>query len=104
MVRFDLSSVDESLETGLHSSMVGSQQRQVVTSEQTSGASGKHKVGKLKGFASVSSLVGDQEVLPQAPDSFPPLRDEAAVRVLKGRMKGIQGHCNSCYMDAALFR
>ncbi|KFV98774.1 Ubiquitin carboxyl-terminal hydrolase CYLD, partial [Fulmarus glacialis] len=39
----------------------------------------------------------------QAPDSFPPLRNEAAVRVLRGRMKGIQGHCNSCYMDAALF-
>ncbi|XP_061230218.1 ubiquitin carboxyl-terminal hydrolase CYLD-like [Neopsephotus bourkii] len=46
---------------------------------------------------------GGQEVLPQAPDSFPPLRNEAAVRVLRGRMKGIQGHCNSCYMDAALF-
>ncbi|KFP28148.1 Ubiquitin carboxyl-terminal hydrolase CYLD, partial [Colius striatus] len=36
-------------------------------------------------------------------ESFPPLRDEAALRVLQGRMKGIQGHCNSCYMDAALF-
>ncbi|NXH19205.1 CYLD hydrolase, partial [Bucco capensis] len=36
-------------------------------------------------------------------DSVPPLRSEAAVRVLRGRMKGIQGHCNSCYMDAALF-
>ncbi|XP_057262665.1 ubiquitin carboxyl-terminal hydrolase CYLD-like [Pezoporus wallicus] len=46
---------------------------------------------------------GGQEVLPQAPDSFPPLRNEAAVCVLRGRMKGIQGHCNSCYMDAALF-
>ncbi|XP_033921341.1 ubiquitin carboxyl-terminal hydrolase CYLD-like [Melopsittacus undulatus] len=46
---------------------------------------------------------GGQEVLPQPPDSFPPLRNEAAVRVLCGRMKGIQGHCNSCYMDAALF-
>ncbi|NXU93963.1 CYLD hydrolase, partial [Xiphorhynchus elegans] len=39
----------------------------------------------------------------EAPESFPPLRDEAAVRVLRGHMKGIQGHCNSCYMDAALF-
>ncbi|XP_054023491.1 ubiquitin carboxyl-terminal hydrolase CYLD [Dryobates pubescens] len=46
---------------------------------------------------------GGQEVLPQAPDTSPPLRNEAAVRVLRGRMKGIQGHCNSCYMDAALF-
>ncbi|NXJ67718.1 CYLD hydrolase, partial [Rostratula benghalensis] len=39
----------------------------------------------------------------QAPESFPPLWNEAAVRVLRGRMKGIQGHCNSCYMDVALF-
>ncbi|KAL8181532.1 UNVERIFIED_CONTAM: hypothetical protein K2H54_005348 [Gekko kuhli] len=33
----------------------------------------------------------------------PPLRDDLAVHVLRGRMRGIQGHCNSCYMDAALF-
>ncbi|XP_042321038.1 ubiquitin carboxyl-terminal hydrolase CYLD-like [Sceloporus undulatus] len=33
----------------------------------------------------------------------PPLRDDMAVNVLHGRMRGIQGHCNSCYMDAALF-
>ncbi|XP_051467342.1 ubiquitin carboxyl-terminal hydrolase CYLD-like [Apus apus] len=46
---------------------------------------------------------GEQEVLPQIPESFPPLRNEAAVHVLRGRMRGIQGHCNSCYMDAALF-
>ncbi|NXU79508.1 CYLD hydrolase, partial [Oreotrochilus melanogaster] len=39
----------------------------------------------------------------QAPESFPPLRNEAAVQVLQGRMKGIQGHCNSCYIDVALF-
>ncbi|NWX11789.1 CYLD hydrolase, partial [Aegotheles bennettii] len=39
----------------------------------------------------------------QAPENFPPLRNEAAVHVLLGRMKGIQGHCNSCYMDVALF-
>ncbi|XP_067146201.1 ubiquitin carboxyl-terminal hydrolase CYLD-like isoform X3 [Apteryx mantelli] len=45
----------------------------------------------------------DQEVLPQVLVNFPPLRNEAAVRVLRGQMKGIQGHCNSCYMDAALF-
>nr|XP_020633462.1 ubiquitin carboxyl-terminal hydrolase CYLD-like [Pogona vitticeps] len=35
--------------------------------------------------------------------NLPPLRDEMAVKVLSGRMRGIQGHCNSCYMDAALF-
>ncbi|KAF7237187.1 Ubiquitin carboxyl-terminal hydrolase CYLD [Varanus komodoensis] len=35
--------------------------------------------------------------------SLPPLRDDMAMRVLQGRMRGIQGHCNSCYMDAALF-
>uniref|UniRef100_A0A8D0GF04 Ubiquitin carboxyl-terminal hydrolase CYLD n=1 Tax=Sphenodon punctatus TaxID=8508 RepID=A0A8D0GF04_SPHPU len=40
---------------------------------------------------------------PPVVGNFPPLRDGTAVRVLKGPMKGIQGHCNSCYMDAALF-
>uniref|UniRef100_A0A8B9QLY4 Ubiquitin carboxyl-terminal hydrolase CYLD n=1 Tax=Anas platyrhynchos TaxID=8839 RepID=A0A8B9QLY4_ANAPL len=45
----------------------------------------------------------EREALPHAPVSFPPLRNEDAVSVLRGRMKGIQGHCNSCYMDAALF-
>ncbi|XP_068094231.1 ubiquitin carboxyl-terminal hydrolase CYLD-like isoform X2 [Hyperolius riggenbachi] len=33
----------------------------------------------------------------------PPLQGAAAVDILEGDMKGIQGHCNSCYMDAALF-
>ncbi|XP_075067714.1 ubiquitin carboxyl-terminal hydrolase CYLD-like isoform X2 [Mixophyes fleayi] len=33
----------------------------------------------------------------------PPLQEKAAVDVLEGDMRGIQGHCNSCYMDAALF-
>uniref|UniRef100_A0A3P8QYP3 Ubiquitin carboxyl-terminal hydrolase CYLD n=1 Tax=Astatotilapia calliptera TaxID=8154 RepID=A0A3P8QYP3_ASTCA len=28
---------------------------------------------------------------------------EQVKQLLTGRMKGIQGHCNSCYMDAALF-
>lgn len=45
----------------------------------------------------------EQEDVPHAPLSFPPLRNEEAVHILRGRMKGIQGHCNSCYMDAALF-
>ncbi|XP_010226172.1 PREDICTED: ubiquitin carboxyl-terminal hydrolase CYLD-like [Tinamus guttatus] len=45
----------------------------------------------------------EQEALPQVRVNFPPLGNERAVQVLQGRMKGIQGHCNSCYMDAALF-
>ncbi|XP_053322008.1 ubiquitin carboxyl-terminal hydrolase CYLD-like [Spea bombifrons] len=36
-------------------------------------------------------------------EGVPPLQGTVAVDVLLGRMKGIQGHCNSCYMDAALF-
>ncbi|XP_064255508.1 ubiquitin carboxyl-terminal hydrolase CYLD-like isoform X1 [Passer domesticus] len=61
---------------------------------------------RFQSFPSSGLSLGDyrgQEVLPECPESFPPLRNEAAVRVLQGRMKGIQGHCNSCYMDAALF-
>ncbi|KAG7488291.1 hypothetical protein MATL_G00033130 [Megalops atlanticus] len=32
-----------------------------------------------------------------------PLSSEEALQRLVGKMKGIQGHCNSCYMDSALF-
>lgn len=35
--------------------------------------------------------------------AVPPLDGDRAVQVLKGKMRGIQGHCNSCYMDSALF-
>ncbi|KAI4880818.1 hypothetical protein NFI96_031833 [Prochilodus magdalenae] len=35
--------------------------------------------------------------------NIPPVRSEDVMNVLVGRMKGIQGHCNSCYMDSALF-
>ncbi|XP_034529613.1 LOW QUALITY PROTEIN: ubiquitin carboxyl-terminal hydrolase CYLD [Notolabrus celidotus] len=36
-------------------------------------------------------------------EPVPPVSTEQVDRILIGRMKGIQGHCNSCYMDAALF-
>ncbi|XP_032381268.1 ubiquitin carboxyl-terminal hydrolase CYLD isoform X1 [Etheostoma spectabile] len=36
-------------------------------------------------------------------DTVPPISTEHVNQILIGRMKGIQGHCNSCYMDAALF-
>uniref|UniRef100_A0A3P8QWT2 ubiquitinyl hydrolase 1 n=1 Tax=Astatotilapia calliptera TaxID=8154 RepID=A0A3P8QWT2_ASTCA len=36
--------------------------------------------------------------------TVPPMSTEQVKQLLTGRMKGIQGHCNSCYMDAALFR
>nr|DBA23896.1 TPA: hypothetical protein GDO54_011611 [Pyxicephalus adspersus] len=40
----------------------------------------------------------------RVPGKIPPLQGSAALDILHGNMKGIQGHCNSCYMDAALFR
>lgn len=36
-------------------------------------------------------------------ETVPPVSAEQVHQVLIGRMRGIQGHCNSCYMDAALF-
>ncbi|XP_010764854.1 ubiquitin carboxyl-terminal hydrolase CYLD [Notothenia coriiceps] len=36
-------------------------------------------------------------------ETVPPISTEQVKHILIGRMKGIQGHCNSCYMDAALF-
>lgn len=37
-------------------------------------------------------------------ENVPPIRTEDVSKLLIGQMKGIQGHCNSCYMDSALFR
>lgn len=37
-------------------------------------------------------------------ETVPPVTTEQVDRILIGQMKGIQGHCNSCYIDAALFR
>lgn len=37
-------------------------------------------------------------------ETVPPVTTEQVDHILIGQMKGIQGHCNSCYMDAALFR
>lgn len=36
-------------------------------------------------------------------ENVPPISTENVDQVLIGRMKGIQGHINSCYMDSALF-
>ncbi|XP_073708564.1 ubiquitin carboxyl-terminal hydrolase CYLD [Garra rufa] len=36
-------------------------------------------------------------------ENVPPIRTEDVSKRLIGRMRGIQGHCNSCYMDSALF-
>ncbi|CAL8309437.1 unnamed protein product [Lota lota] len=36
-------------------------------------------------------------------ETVDPISTDQVARILIGRMKGIQGHCNSCYMDAALF-
>lgn len=37
-------------------------------------------------------------------ENMPPISSEDVLKLLTGRMKGVQGHCNSCYMDSALFR
>lgn len=36
-------------------------------------------------------------------ENVPPIRTEDVSQRLIGQNKGIQGHCNSCYMDSALF-
>lgn len=37
-------------------------------------------------------------------ENVPPISSEDVLNRLTGCMKGVQGHCNSCYMDSALFR
>ncbi|XP_077391281.1 ubiquitin carboxyl-terminal hydrolase CYLD isoform X2 [Festucalex cinctus] len=56
---------------------------------------------------------GDKDVAPKHKDAereshhkmdpVAPISADQVEQILLGRMKGIQGHCNSCYMDAALF-
>ncbi|XP_034440581.1 ubiquitin carboxyl-terminal hydrolase CYLD [Hippoglossus hippoglossus] len=36
-------------------------------------------------------------------EDAPPIPESEALSLLEGRMKGIQGHINSCYLDATLF-
>ncbi|XP_035244541.1 ubiquitin carboxyl-terminal hydrolase CYLD [Anguilla anguilla] len=44
----------------------------------------------------------DISVEEEAEDA-PPIPESEALSLLEGRMKGIQGHYNSCYLDATLF-
>ncbi|XP_059426952.1 ubiquitin carboxyl-terminal hydrolase CYLD isoform X1 [Carassius carassius] len=45
----------------------------------------------------------DEAMLSEEQENVPPIRTEDVSNRLIGKMKGIQGHCNSCYMDSALF-
>ncbi|XP_078411077.1 ubiquitin carboxyl-terminal hydrolase CYLD isoform X1 [Cetorhinus maximus] len=36
-------------------------------------------------------------------EDIPPVREDEALQLMKGRMKGIQGHYNSCYLDSTIF-
>ncbi|XP_034438105.1 ubiquitin carboxyl-terminal hydrolase CYLD isoform X1 [Hippoglossus hippoglossus] len=47
--------------------------------------------------------VGELELSSVKLETVPPISTEQVNEILIGQMKGIQGHCNSCYMDAALF-
>ncbi|XP_038630731.1 ubiquitin carboxyl-terminal hydrolase CYLD-like, partial [Scyliorhinus canicula] len=40
---------------------------------------------------------------PRVRENTPPEKGRAAMDVIQGWRKGIQGHCNSCYLDATLF-
>ncbi|XP_072308063.1 ubiquitin carboxyl-terminal hydrolase CYLD [Eucyclogobius newberryi] len=60
-------------------------------------------------FDSSVDSVGSSKEKTQVPpfeeseDHVPPLTESQAFSVLVGKMKGIQGHINSCYLDATLF-
>ncbi|XP_069376421.1 ubiquitin carboxyl-terminal hydrolase CYLD [Paralichthys olivaceus] len=47
--------------------------------------------------------IGEMELSSVKTETVPPISTEQVNQILIGQMKGIQGHCNSCYMDAALF-
>ncbi|KAL1272776.1 hypothetical protein QQF64_028638 [Cirrhinus molitorella] len=45
----------------------------------------------------------DEAIVSVEQENVPPLKTEDVSKRLIGKMRGIQGHCNSCYMDSALF-
>ncbi|XP_048055919.1 ubiquitin carboxyl-terminal hydrolase CYLD isoform X2 [Megalobrama amblycephala] len=49
------------------------------------------------------TLLSDKALVSVEEENVPPIRTEDVSKLLIGQMKGIQGHCNSCYMDSALF-
>uniref|UniRef100_A0AAR2JBJ3 ubiquitinyl hydrolase 1 n=1 Tax=Pygocentrus nattereri TaxID=42514 RepID=A0AAR2JBJ3_PYGNA len=61
------------------------------------------KLDEEKGTVLISTVSHDGVGASAVQDSVPPVGSEDVLKVLTGRMKGIQGHCNSCYMDSALF-
>ncbi|XP_072540400.1 ubiquitin carboxyl-terminal hydrolase CYLD isoform X2 [Salminus brasiliensis] len=54
-------------------------------------------------FLGDSASNGHFDISAGSQDNVPPIRSQDVTKFLLGRMKGIQGHCNSCYMDSALF-
>ncbi|XP_058634497.1 ubiquitin carboxyl-terminal hydrolase CYLD isoform X2 [Onychostoma macrolepis] len=57
--------------------------------------------GKKKLFNGHSD--NEEAIVSKEQENVPPIRTEDVSNRLIGKMKGIQGHCNSCYMDSALF-
>ncbi|KAK2889242.1 hypothetical protein Q8A67_014617 [Cirrhinus molitorella] len=57
--------------------------------------------GVKKQFNGHSDLDGTSVSVEQ--ENVPPIRTEDVSKRLIGKRRGIQGHCNSCYMDSALF-
>lgn len=45
----------------------------------------------------------EEEDLGEEEEDVPPLAESEVLSVLGGKMKGIQGHFNSCYLDSTLF-
>ncbi|KAJ7986335.1 hypothetical protein DPEC_G00338860 [Dallia pectoralis] len=55
-------------------------------------------------FQAANNMISDREAV-HSPGDLPsaPITSEQVEKMLIGRMKGIQGHINSCYMDSTLF-
>lgn len=46
----------------------------------------------------------EEEEVEEEEEDVPPLTESEILSVLEGKMRGIQGHFNSCYLDSTLFR
>ncbi|XP_036387759.1 ubiquitin carboxyl-terminal hydrolase CYLD [Megalops cyprinoides] len=64
--------------------------------------------GRFQSLTAVEEAPKYHELFPDTPleegvEDAPPIPESEALALLEGRMKGIQGHYNSCYLDSTLF-
>uniref|UniRef100_A0A3B4GU74 ubiquitinyl hydrolase 1 n=1 Tax=Pundamilia nyererei TaxID=303518 RepID=A0A3B4GU74_9CICH len=60
--------------------------------------------GRFLSASTGKEILKSTDTTPDTDEDVPPIPESEAPFLLVGKMKGIQGHINSCYLDATLFQ